>query len=149
MTTPITPQRLQDAGFSLVGSMSRKVSPIEKQTMLSVFSKGIMSIHLTDSSATAYRLIVELGSISTMEQVQALDSVINPVPSDAITGDRLESSGWTPLGDGVFNHQYLRLVTRRTPPASYCVYHRSGEMLGIAWKMTEVSALADVTTRRA
>lgn len=149
MTTRITVANLLGTGFSLAGSMSRNASPAEKQTILSVFSKGIMSIHLTDSSATAYKLGTELGPVSTMEQVQALDSVINPVPSDVITGDRLESSGWTPLGGGVFNHEHLRLVPRRTPPASYCVYHRSGEMLGVVCKMTEVSAIADVTTRRA
>lgn len=149
MTTPITVENLESAGFSdtLNGTLPRQALGLNPSRD---FKKGNLVVRMWGSNRIAWTWSgEELGPISTMEQVQALDSVINPVPSDAITGDRLESSGWTPLGDGVFNHQYLRLVTRRTPPASYCVYHRSGEMLGIAWKMTEVSALADVTTRRA
>lgn len=137
MDDRITREKLTKCGFS-VRDMTKKC-----------WIKGSFNVvFCNDGTIVAYGENGNIGPITTMHEVEVLDRIINPPPPDAITEEKLAEAGFFHLGEGVFNHEHIRLVPRSGMPRTYCVYYRTGDMIGWVVNMTEVNSLADVTTRR-
>lgn len=141
MDDRITREKLTKYGFS-----------VSFGTRTEDYAKGALIVLVRPKSTFAYRFrdneLMDIGPISTMHEVEILDRIINPPSPDAITEEKLAEAGFFHLGEGVFNHEYIRLVPRTGMPRTYCVYYRTGDMIGLVVNMTEVNSLADVTSRR-
>lgn len=113
------------------------------------YRKGNLVIRLHGTDRFAWTWAGEkIGPVTTMHEVEVLDGIINPLPPDAITAEKLIEAGFSRIGENAFNHESIRLVPRTGTPRTYCVYYRSGDFIGYAVNMTEVKSLADVTSRR-
>lgn len=150
MNDKITSQRLQNVGFKLEGSMTSATVLGKDHDILTVFSKGEMVIYLRGDSSTAYKAGHELGPVTTMEQVQMLDSVINPTPQDTITVDALFDLGWVNDGFRRFFKLNFGIDMQDESATSFPLYSTAGlTRIHLGWvaTMSEVKSLTEIATR--
>ena len=147
MDDKITTDKLFRCGFTWVEQAIKEFG--------GYFEKGKLQISPVGDVVVAYRYyhnnLMELGPVTTMDQVQMLDSVINPAPQDTITVDAMHDLGWVNDGFRRFFRLNFGIDMQDESATVFPLYSTAGLTrihLGYVTTMSEVKSLTEIATRR-